>query len=107
MIWGWNRGVPPAELEALKRKDQVPVVMVFARSGPEHWLKRRAADAIRANEKVYYPRDFEDSANGLALQCRGHVAASVDEMIARWAEETEGAPLLFPTLQATVKESVI
>ena len=107
MIRGWNRGAPPAELEVLKRNNQVPVVMVLTRSGPEYWLKCRTADATRANEKVYYSRDFEDAVIGLALRCRGHVGAIVDEMLARWAEDAEGVPLLFPTMQVTVKECVI
>jgi hypothetical protein len=91
----WNKELSQEEKVLLGKSNQVPLVFSWDRGGPRYMMRSQTRGYMRLTDKIYCTEAFEDLLVGTLLQCQGKFQATMNRLHARWAESTDGMPLLF------------
>jgi len=87
IIREWNADAPPAALKQAAKSNMPYMVLVLTTGGPQFWLRAKTVGSIRATDRVYYTRGFENLLVGLALVSHGKCSGVVDRLYQKWSED--------------------
>ena len=102
----WNACAPSAEIQLLRKSNQLHLVMMWTRDGPRYVLRSLTSGTTRLSDATYYTPEFEDLLIATAMQCRGKVRQIITQLGSRWAEDESNVSMLFGKSHEALRECV-